>query len=734
MTRDDPDALNPIHSMLNPRSIAVVGASDRLGYGGRVVSNLKKGGYPGRIFPVNPNYHEVQGLAAFPTACAIPEPVDLAVIVVPHHLITEVVEDCGKKGVPAAAIITAGFAEQGPQGLAHQQQVVAIARKHGMRLSGPNCLGIANIPARVFAAATSAAVWTRTSHQMVHGPISVVSQSGALAFSPMLARSQERGIGLRHLVSVGNQCDLTLTDFVEYLVEEDAGTEVIGVFMEGLVLGEGARFLRVARRAAEVGKPILVLKVARSSVSAEVARSHTAVLTGNDAVYEGAFRQGAVVRVTDLDDLWEVGNLFARVSEFRAEQGIGFLSPSGGMNSLFADLCSDEGVPLPSLQPDTTAGIATLLEGRGHAANPTDASGQLTRPSFQQILALFEADPAVDLIAIGLTQLASGERSRQTAHHITQAYASTSVPYVAVWASATTMDGIPTVDNAGVKQVQAAGIPVFDRPAKAAQALGMLRHYWVRRDMVRSELGRNGHHDLEHVPTLDPADHLSALDLLAGVGIPVARTEAADTVEDALRIAQRIGFPIVLKIDAPGLLHKTEVGGVRLHIEDSDALARAYPELWEATAGVGPDRRVLVQEEVAGGAEFLLGGLMDPVFGPVVTLGSGGIWVELAHDVTSRVAPVREATARAMLDELKSGRILAGMRGAAPRDVDSFVDAVVRFSALFAALQGVVEEMECNPLLVLPQGQGVRAVDVLVVAARTATGPIRRGRAEHVDS
>jgi acetate---CoA ligase (ADP-forming) len=387
------------------------------------------------------------------------------------------------------------------------------------------------------------------------------------------------------------------------------------------------------------------------------------------------------------------------------------------MNSLFTDLCSDAGVPLPSLQPETTAGIATLLEGRGHAGNPTDASGQLTRPSFQQILALFEADPAVDLIAIGLTQLASGERSRQTAQHITQAYASAFVPYVAVWASATTMDGIPTVDNAGVKQVQAAGIPVFDRPAKAAQALGMVRRYRVRRDMVRSELGSDAHHDLKQAVTFDPTDHLSALDLLAGAGIPVARTEAADTVERALDIAQSIGFPIVLKIDAPGLLHKTEVGGVRLHVQDPAALALAYRELWEATAGVGPDRRVLVQEEVSGGAEFLLGGLMDPIFGPVVTLGSGGIWVELADDVTSRVAPVHEATAPSMLDDLKSRRILAGVRGASPRDVESLVDAVVRFSALFAGLQGVVEEMECNPLLVLPQGQGVRAVDALVVAA-----------------
>ncbi len=713
MTAPGSPSREPIRRMLDPGSIAVVGASDRMGYGGRVLANLLHGGYAGTIYPVNPRASEIQGLPAFPSVTAIPGPVDLAVIVVPAAAIPGVVEDCGRKGVPAAAIITAGFAEQDAEGRARQDEIVAIARRYGVRLSGPNCLGIANLPGRVFAAATAAATWTAAAHDVLAGRISVVSQSGALAFSPILARSQERGVGLRYLVSVGNQCDLTLTDFVDYLVEDDPGTEVVAVFMEGLPPGEGRRFLAVARRAAEVGKPLLVLKVARSSASAAVARSHTAVVTGDDAVYEGAFRQAAVVRVGDLDDLWEVGNLLAAAPGFGPGQGIALVAASGGMNSLLTDCCIEEGVALAALRPDTTDGIAALLEGRGSPGNPTDASGQLTRPSFQEILKLFEHDPAVDLIAIGLTQLASGERSRQTAGHLVQAHARASIPYVVVWASATTLDGVPTVENAGIKQVQAAGIPVFDAPAKAARALGHAQRYAARRDLVRAELTIEGDGAAREVPP-HTGDHLAALGALAAAGIPVPRTEPAAGLDDALRHAGRIGYPVVLKIDAPGLLHKTEVGGVRLHLRDRDAVAAAYRDLIASTEALGEARRVLVQEQVAGGVEFLLGGLVDPVFGPVVTLGSGGTWVEIAGDVTTRVAPVAAPTADAMVGELRTARLLDGLRGAGPYDRRALVDAVVRFSRLLAGWGDAVEELEANPLVVLPEGEGVKALDVLI--------------------
>jgi acyl-CoA synthetase (NDP forming) len=700
--------------MLNPRSVAVVGASERMGYGGRVLSNLKQGGYTGRIYPVNPKYDEIQGLKAYPSASAIPDPVDLAVIVVPSDRVAGVVDDCGRAGIPAAAIVTAGFAEEGEDGLALQREVVATARRHGIRLSGPNCLGIANLPGRVFAAATSAATWSRESREMVSGPISIVSQSGALAFSPLLARSQERGVGLRHLISVGNQCDLTLTDFVEYLVDEDPGTKVIGVFMESLPPGDGARFLAVARRAVEKGKPLLVLKAARSSASAAVARSHTAAVTGDGAVYEGAFRQGAVVPVADLDDLWETGSLLAAVPELPADAGIGFLSPSGGMNSLFTDLCSDSDVPLRPLTADTTAGIAEILEGRGHAGNPTDASGQLARPSLRRILKLLEDDPAVDLVTIGLTQTASGERSLVTAGHILQAFAERSVPYAVVWASATTLDGEPTTEVAGIRRVQAAGIPVFAQPAAAARALGRLRRRTAECAVVREDAAAR---DEDAAPAVIGAGQAAALAALAAAGIPAARTEAAHSLDDALAAADAIGYPVVLKLEAPGLLHKTEVGGVRLDIGGPEALATAYDELLDATASVGDDRHVLVQQQVAGGMELLLGGLVDPAFGPTVTVGLGGTWVEIIGDSSSRVAPVSPRMARAMVDELRAAPVLAGLRTGRPFDVEALTGAIARFSRLVAGLGDSVSEIEVNPLLVLPAGEGVRAVDALVVHA-----------------
>lgn len=709
-----PASLAPIAAMLTPRSIAVIGASNDMEYGGRVIANLKSGGYAGPIFPVNPKHSEIQGLKAYADVRDIPGPVDLAVLVVPARLMGEVVAACGQKGIRAGAIISAGFAEQGPEGLERQREVVRIARTYGMRLSGPNSLGVANLQDRVFAAG-SICEWEVL--KSLPGHISVVSQSGALAFTNMLFRAQERGIGFRHLISVGNQADLTVVDFVEYLVEADADTRAIAVFLEGLPIGEGRRFLEVARRAAVVGKPILVLKVGRSEQGQEVARSHTAALIGKDAVYDAAFRQGGVVRVTDLDDLWEAGQLFAAVPELRGDGGIGFLSNSGGMNSVFVDLCGEEGVPIPEIQPDTISGIAAVLAGRGNASNPVDASGQLAKSTLQDILKCLERDPAIAVVAIGVTTLGSGKRSLEIARIVCSAYSKSELPYVMLWASATLLHGIPDAQSAGVAQIQAAGIPVFHESAKCARALRWLREYSLRRRFLRA--AATGRAD-EPIAVADAPenDFMKGLDLLSQAGIAVAKTEAVGDVDGALESAARIGYPVVFKIDAPNLLHKTEVGGVLTGIADPPALTRAYAELRERTTALGPDRRIIVQEQVGDGLEFILGGMYDPIFGPVVMVGTGGIWVELSDDVAFRVAPIDVETARSMLDELRGARLLAGLRGQPPRDTSALVQALVRFSQLVVSFGDRVAECEVNPLLVLPDGQGVKAVDVLILPAQ----------------
>lgn len=707
--------------MLSPRSIAVIGASNEMEYGGRVMYNLRRAGYSGAIYPVNPRQTVIQGIPAYADVRDIPGPVDLAVLVVSARIINEVIAACGEKGIPAGVVITAGYAEQGAEGVARQEELVRAAHHAGMRISGPNSLGVANLSERMFAAGSNCE-WDVM--PILPGAISVVSQSGALAFTSLLARAHERGVGLRHLISVGNQADLTVVDFLDYLVEADEGTRVIAVFLEGLPANQGRRLIDVARRAALRGKAILVLKVARSPQGQEAARSHTAALIGRDAVYDGVFQQFGVVRVADLDDLWEVGQLFAAYPDWRPSGGLGFLSNSGGMNSVFVDACGAEDMAFPQLAPRTLEDISTILAGRGSAGNPVDASGQINRPSLQDILSSMENDPAIDIIAIGSTTPGSGQRSLEIAAQVCAAHAKSDFPHVMLWASATTLHGRPTAEQAGITQVQAAGVPVFLEATKCARALRAFREHHLRRREIREGATRPaGPVSVDvQMPQRVAAtgDLLSDLHWLESAGIAIAPTEAAADVQQALAAAHRLGYPVVLKIDAPGLMHKTEVGGVIAGITDDAALRQAYAALWERTDALGAARQVLVQAQVQGGVEFILGGLIDPVFGPVVMAGSGGIWVELAEDAVFRAAPLDSATARHMLAGLRASRQLSGLRGAPRGDEAALVQALVAFSHLVAALDGRIQEIEINPLMVLPAGQGVRAVDVLLVPADVA--------------
>jgi acyl-CoA synthetase (NDP forming) len=331
---------------IKPRPVAIVGASDRMDYGRRLLRNLRDGGFTGAIYPVNPRRAEVQGLRAWPDVADIPEAADLAVIVVPGHAINSGVESCGKRGIRACAIITAGFGERGAAGEQEQNELLRVARQAGVRFSGPNSLGVANITDRIFAAAASNIAWLRDG--LRPSGISVISHSGALSFNPVPSRAAERGIGLRGIVSVGNQADLGVIDFLEYFVEADEDTRAVALVLEGLPANQGRRLLQVARRARALNKPILAVKVGRSAGAAAVARSHTAALTGDDDVYLGAFRAAHITRVDDLDDLWETGTLLAAYPDFAPSGGSGFLSYSGGMNSLFSDQCGSHTVPLAS--------------------------------------------------------------------------------------------------------------------------------------------------------------------------------------------------------------------------------------------------------------------------------------------------------------------------------------------------------------------------------------------------
>ncbi len=706
-----------VERFVRPRSVAVVGASDRMDYGGRLLRNLREGGFAGPIYPVNPRRTEVQGMRAWADVRDIPEAADLAVVVVPGQALAGVIEACGKRGVGACAIITAGFGERGAEGAREQEALLAAARQAGVRLSGPNSLGIANISERIFATASSSVSWGQETARPAG--ISVISQSGALSFNPVPRRAAARGIGLRAIVSVGNQADLTVVDFLEYFVDADEETKVIALFLEGLPVGEGRRLLAAARRARMKGKPVLAVKVGRSPGTAAVARSHTAALTGDDAIYEGAFRAGGIVRVEDLDDLWEAGALFGATGGFRpaggarggsgggSDGGLGFLSNSGGMNSLFADLCGVHGAPLASLGAPAIAGIETVLAGFGAAGNPADVTGNFVRPALVDLIDLFAADPAVDLIVAGTTSGAGGQRSRDIATNILTARAHTKKPLVMLWFAPPP----PAEEESGLVTLRDAGLPVFHEPAKCARALGWLYAHH-RRGLGVEEAGAE-------IPQGVAAKEwretqADALALLAEAGIPAAGVFASASAEEAEAIAGKTGFPLVLKIEAPGLRHKTELGGVRVGIGDRAALACAWRALWQETEALGPARRVLLQTQVTGGLELLLGGRIDPVFGPVVALGAGGTAVEIERDIAFRPAPLGAAMVREMLEELRIARRFAGVRGGAARDVEALVDAVVRFGALMEALAERRMEIEINPLMLLAAGSGVCAVDARI--------------------
>lgn len=692
-----------IRHFIKPRSVAMVGASDRMDYGGRLLRNLMQGGFKGKIYPVNPRRSEVQGLPAWPDVASLPEPVDLAVVVVPTSAIATVIEACGKRGVPACAVITAGFGERGAEGAQEQKQLVQLAHKVGVRFSGPNSLGVANLTDGIIATASSSVSWGRPG--LRPSGISLVSQSGALSFNPVPSRAAERGIGLRAIASVGNQADLTVVDFIEYFVDHDDETKAVALFLEGLPENEGRRLLQVARRARALNKPILAVKVGRSPDTAAVARSHTAALTGDDAVYDGAFRSAYVTRVDDLDDLWETGSLLAAYPEFSPGGGVGFLSNSGGMNSLFADHCGVNGVKLASLGADTIAGIETVLAGFGGAGNPADVTGNIARPALVDLIDLFSADPATGLVVVGTTGSAIGQRSLEIAGHVRTARAHTSKPFVALWFSAT--DG-STPETSGARALAQDGVPLFLEPSKCARALRAL--YAYRRPFVA---------DPAALPTL-PADIISgtwqetqqdALRLVAAGGIPVAELHVSASIDEAVASAERIGYPVVLKVEAPGLRHKTEFGGVRVGIADATALRREWASLWEATSSFGTDRRVLVQRQLVGGLELLLGSRIDPTFGPVVAFGAGGTLVEIERDLTFHPAPLDADTARDMFDSLRISRRFGSVRGAAPCDMEALISAIVRFGVLAEALAGRGAEIEINPLILLAEGQGVCAVD-----------------------
>jgi acetyl coenzyme A synthetase (ADP forming)-like protein len=666
-----------LEPFFRPHSVAVVGASKRRGsIGGELFRNILAGDFAGSVYPVNRSGDPVAGVHGYGTVAEIAEEIGLAVICVPGEQVLAAAEDALAAGVRALVVISAGFAETGSEGAERQERLLALVRDHGARLLGPNCLGIASSPVHLNA--------TFAPRSFPAGKIGFSSQSGALGLA-LLERAEATGLGVTSFVSIGNKADVSSNDLLEWW-EDDDETEMVVLYLESF--GNPRAFSRIARRLAR-RKPILALKGGSSGAGSRAAGSHTAALAGSDVAVDALFRQAGVIRARTLDELIDVATLLSAQPVPRGRR-VALVTNAGGLGILAADACEAAGLELPQPGDATRAALAEVMPQEGSAANPIDLLGGATAESFASALPPVLADPAFDA-AIVLFVPTVGTNEDEVGAAISRA-AATAVdkPVLCVFVSA--KGGPPTLRSA-------ANVPYFAYPEAAARALGRAaeRGEWLRQPVgVVPELERDRDEAKAVVQEAIAAgtgwlDVSATRRLLETYGVPLVPERLAATPDAAVEAAVELGYPVVLKTAAPGA-HKTEKGGVILDLGAEEEVRAAAERL---------GRPVIVQPFVRGGAELLAGAVQDPVFGPLVAFGPGGVLAELIGEVQFRLAPLSDLDAEELVRTGKAGRLVAGFRGAPAADEAALVDLLLRLSLVASEVPEVVE-LDLNPVLALP--------------------------------
>jgi acyl-CoA synthetase (NDP forming) len=707
--------VDDLRPLLAPGSIVIVGASSSNPYASRLLENLGHGGFTGRLYLVNPRQAAIGDLPCHPSIEALPETPDLAILVVPQRAVLDVLDTCGRRGIPAALIISAGFGEAGDAGRAAQGEIRRIAARHGMLVCGPNCLGIANTHA-------PAMMHSYTGLPVPRGNLALVSQSGAMAFASVLSPACDRGVGFATVVSSGNEAVLDTADYVGHFVR-DPDVRVIASLLEGLRPGRGRAFLDAAARAAEAGKPIVVCKVGRSEVGARQVVSHTGSMTGSDAVYDAAFAQAGVIRVADPDDLFEVASAFSRCAEPQGE-GIAILSTSGGLGVVLADKCGVHGLALPPLSAETARRLAKgdLFLVVGDLGNPLDIRGQGAQ-HLPELLDRFIRDDRYHVLTVALGLPAVGDRAVRIARDLIDVAGKTDKPLIVLWMGSRLDSAGRATDQDGFRLLESSRVPVFSSPDKCFKALhALVLYHRFRARRARSArpgppLGRIDAAGAraflgDRRGTLDEVD---ARRLLAFYGIAGPREALAADADAAARAARAIGYPVAVKIVSPDVPHKTDAGAVTPGVRDERALREACAGMRAAIARRRPEARVrglLVQAMIADGREMIVGAGQDPQFGPVVTCGLGGVFVEVLRDVERRIPPLGADEAGSMIARLAGAATLGAFRGRPAADLEAAADVIRRIGQLALDLEDRVAEVEINPLMVTPTG--AIAVDAVV--------------------
>jgi acetate---CoA ligase (ADP-forming) len=694
--REQSAAAAAMRNFLAPRSVAVIGASRTRGtIGGEVFHNLLAAGFNGPVYPVNPKAEVVQSVVAYPSVTEIPGPVDLGVIVVPGAGVVDVARECGMKGVRALVVISSGFAEVGEDGRHRQQELVAACREFGMRLIGPNCMGILNAAPDIRLNATFAPQFPP------YGRVGFSSQSGALGLA-VIDYASTLGLGISSFISVGNKADISGNDLIHYW-EADEETDVILLYLESF--GNPRKFARITRRVGKT-KPIIAVKSGRSSAGARATSSHTgALIAASDVTVDALFRQAGVIRTDTLEELFDVAALLANQPVPRGNR-VGILTNAGGLGILCADACEAGGLDVVPLDDRVKGRLSEFLPPEASRANPVDMIASATAEDYGRAIEILANETDVDaLIVIFVPPLVT--KPEEVAHAIRTSVGGNltrQIPVLSVFMSAR---GVP--EGLRGEDVR---IPSYAFPEGAARALARAVQYGIWKakpegavpafDVRRDEAAALISAALADGPRWLGPDEVAQL--FDCYGLPLAKWRLARTPQEAGAAADELGGTVALKAVAPNLLHKTEAGGVRLNLEGGDRVTTAAEEMAHQVRDRGHEvERFMVQQMVPTGIEMLIGVVHDRQFGPVVAVGAGGTAVELLKDVEVRITPLTDLDASEMIHSLATYPLLEGYRGSPMADVEALQETLLRVSAMVEA-HGEVAEMDCNPVVVLPDG------------------------------
>jgi acetyltransferase len=691
--------------IFRPRSIAVIGASRRKGSVGRsILHNLIMYEFNGKLFPVNPYVQVIHSIKCYPSVEDIPDEVDLAIIVVPARYVPEIVEQCGRKGVKGLVVITAGFKETGEEGLATEQQLLTIARRYGMRVVGPNCMGVLNTEADVKMDATFAP------DMPLPGKMGFMSQSGALGVT-ILNRAQAMNLGLSMFVSLGNKADISANDLLAYW-GDDENTELILMYLESF--GNPRKFTALARELAK-RKPVLAVKAGRTMAGARAASSHTGALAGMDVAIDALLSQCGVIRASSIKELFDLA-LALLTQPLPAGRRVGIVTNGGGPGIMAADACVGIGLTVPTLTTGTRTALKQFLPGECSVDNPVDLIASADAERYREAVRLVLNDPNIDSVIVLFTPPLMID-----AASVTQG-----VIYAAKDISKPVLACIMGQDEIYEAKVEGGRpLPVYSFPEAPAMAIKAMDTYrqWKEKPegrTVRFDVDREGVREVldrarrEKRRTLNPMEVAA---IMEAYGLPMTPTRVAGSAEEAVQIAKEIGYPVAMKAAVPDLEHKSDIGGVALNLKNEweveGAFHRIGRDVSRATGKEDTPSQMVIQRMVSSGMETILGMIIDPSFGPLLMFGLGGIYVEVIKDVALRVHPITDIDAEEMVRSIKGYPLLAGARGEPAVDLELISECLLRLSQLVGNFHEIAG-IDINPLILFPERDRCRIVDAKI--------------------